>query len=473
MRVTNKMFYDRFLVDMQSNLDALYKANEQLSSGKRVNRPSDDPAAMTRIVGYKATLMTLSEYTRSIDTAKSYLNSIDSSFVNLGDMLTRAHELAINGASGTVDSASKKMIAKEVAGLVESVRGIANTKVGDRYLFSGYTSNQIPIDQNTGEFVGDSNVFELDISHHVKVAVNIPGGSIFSFRRINATDPQIAILPPYNFNFDATVSPVTGETETPADADPVSALHLSAAVADPTAAFVGAGGTRTIAVGANDTPVTFNVPAGTTLNGLRDLINDTATGAGNKVKANIVSFGPNDYRLVISSKPVGKSDQISISVAGGDANLQRLQYDTNGKNMTLGTDITNYNYITDTTNPNFYSFNNNYLNGSNILRALHFLKTALENADTGRIQKAIGYINSVSSKVDQLHAEVGARLNKLDAESTYIADRDTNVRTDLSHDQDADLATVVTEMQQRQTALQSLRTVSSGIFQASLFDFLK
>jgi len=473
MRVTTKMFYDRFLVDMQSNLDALYRANEQLSSGKRVNRPSDDPAAMTRIVGYKATLSTIGEYNRAIDSAKSFLNSTDSSFVNLGDMLSRAHELALSGASGSVDAASKKMVAKEVAGLIESVRGIANTKVGDRYLFSGYTTNQVPIDQNTGEFVGDSNVFELDISHHVKVAVNIPGGSVFSFKRINATDPQIGILPPYNYNFDPTVSPVTGETETPADADPVSALHLSAAVADPTVAFVGVAGSLTVSVGENDTPVTFNVPAGTTLNGLRDLINNPTTGAGNKVKANIVSFGANDYRLVISSKPVGKSDKVSISVTGGDANLQRLQYDTTGKNMTLGTDILNYNYITDTANPNFYSFNNNYLNGGNVLRALYFLKTALENDDTGRIQKAISYINTVSNKVDQLHAEVGARLNKLDAETNYLDERDNNVRIDLSHDQDADLATVVTEMQQRQTALQSLRTVSSGIFQASLFDFIK
>lgn len=479
MRVTTKMFYERFLSDMQQNLSAMYTANEQIATGKRVNRPSDDPAAMARIVGYKASLSSITEYSRAIGSANSFLEAIDSSFSNLNDALTRAQELALSGASGTNDASARAMIAKEAAVLLENVRGIANTKVGDRYIFSGYASNAAPIDANTGEFLGDSNVFELDISQNVKVAVNIPAGDLFSFRRINATDQAVSILPPYNYDFDTTNSAITGERETPPDADPISALHMASGVADSSVAGSGStnGGTVTITLGADDTtPINVAIAANASLNDIRTAINSANAG----VKANIVNMGTAaapDYRLVVSSVPNGKSNEIKMTVATTDVagtGLNLLAYDPVGtQTMVLGEDIKNYNYITDTSNPNYYSFNNNYLNGTNVLRAVHFLKIALENNDTGRIQKAIGYINDVSDKVHQAHAETGARLNKLDAEARFLDDREANLSVSLSHDQDVDLARAVTDMQQRQAALDSLRTVSTDIFRTSLFDFIK
>ena len=149
---------------------------------------------------------------------------------------------------------------------------------------------------------------------------------------------------------------------------------------------------------------------------------------------------------------------------------------------TFGYNVKNYNYIEDATNSNYYSFNNNYLNGTAdadgkvhgyILRALSFLKVSLENNDPGRIQKAVDYLDRVADKVFKAQAEVGSRLNKLDAEGEIFANRELDIALYMSNDEDADIAKAASDMAQRQTALQGLRTASLEFMRTSLFDFLR
>ncbi|MEW5744041.1 MAG: flagellar hook-associated protein FlgL [Nitrospirota bacterium] len=483
MKITMKMFYDRFLSGIQRNMNAVIRDSEQLSTGRRISKPSDDPTAMSRIVNYNVLLSSTGEYMRAITAAKSPLEAFDASFVTLTDNLTRATELALNGANGTMDARSRQMIAKEIDGLIESSVGIANTKIGDRYIFSGFQSDTAPINTTTREFISDMNALEIDIGVNAKMRLNISAGDLFSFKRNSTADSQNAILPPYNWTNSGTI--------TIPDADPISALYTSSGVfTNPAADVLSAnGGTLTITLGDNDaSPVTVAIGAAQdadlsgdySLNEVRNAINGQA---GSKVKAEVVNFNTtgnpanDDYRIVIASVPAGNSEKIKIQVASADAagtGLYRLGYDPTGsQSMVLGTDITNYNYITDPTNANYYSFNNNYLNENYLLRALHFLKTALEANDTGRVQKSLGYLNSISDKLSQMTAEVGARLNKLDAEERYHDDREYNVRTYLSSEQDTDMAKVITDMAQRQTALESLRTVSTDFMRTSLFDFLR
>ncbi|KAF0185843.1 MAG: flagellar hook-associated protein 3 FlgL [Nitrospirae bacterium] len=455
MRVTTKMFYDRFLSDLQKNLSAMYDANEKLSTGKRINRPSDDPAGMARIVGYKATLLSIGQYNRSIDSAKSYLGALDGSFVNLTDVLTRSRELAVQGANATVDASSRIAIGKEVRALFETSVGIANTKVGDRYIFSGYLTNSAPISANTGEFQGDSNLFELDISPSVKIAANIPASALFSF---SGTPTQV--LPPYSKEIT--------------DPDPHGGLVSGGpAFANPAAAFVGTGGgTLSIRVGSSMASVPVTVAPNASLNDIAAAINATAN---SPVRAQVVDVSNTrtDYRIVIAPVQVGSEDQVSITAAGDASLISSLNYDSAAKSMSRQNNIVNYNYITDTANGNYYNFNNNYLNENNIIRALHFLNEALNNNDQARVRKGIDYLSAVSEKVYQLHAEVGARLNKLDAEKNFLGAREDDTNVTLSNDQDADYSRVVSEMQQRQTALEALRTASRDTFRTSLFDFIR
>ena len=152
------------------------------------------------------------------------------------------------------------------------------------------------------------------------------------------------------------------------------------------------------------------------------------------------------------------------------------------QSTTFDYNVKNYNYIEDASNSNYYSFNNNYLNGTidedgnvqgYILRALNFLKISLENNDSGRIQKAVDYLDRVADKVFKAQAEVGSRMNKLDAQGEIFANRELDIALYMSNDEDADIAKAASDMAQRQTALQGLRTASAEFMRTSLFDFLK
>jgi flagellar hook-associated protein 3 FlgL len=590
MRITTKMFYDRFLSDMQKNMEAIFKNQEQISTGKKINRPSDDPTAMSRIIAYKTQITAFDEYKRAIDTANSNIEAMDKVLLDLSDVLNRSKELALGGANGITTSNDRTMIAKEVSSLLEHVIDIANTKVGDRYIFSGYKSNIAPIDKNTGEFVGDANIVKVDINPDMGIAVNIPASELFSFKKLNPNDSDNAILPPYNWDISGLY---VSTDEIYEDADPNGALYTGGGFTSTTNVFSIKGGTLTIKVGDDaTTSVNVTISANATLANVRDAINNANAG----VKAEVVNIGTTanpDYRIVVASNPAGRPGDVRITATSDDAagtglhtlvymstsdvitidstnnkiditegalsgtaiiatgtytvdtlaravktalegatasnNTYTVAYDSTNKkfkiisddtntdtlsllwsnanttaktvlgfdavdttgitaggsdtsdnqltysiqNQTLGTNITNYNYITDPSNSNYYSFNNNYLNENNVLRAIHFLKASLENNDPGRIQKALDYISKVSEKLYQVQAEVGSRGNKLETEEKYQDDRKYDITTYLSNDQDADIAKAVSDMLQRQTALDGLRTISSNILKSSLFDFLK
>jgi flagellar hook-associated protein 3 FlgL len=141
--------------------------------------------------------------------------------------------------------------------------------------------------------------------------------------------------------------------------------------------------------------------------------------------------------------------------------------------MSFQENINGYNFISDPADPNYYSFNNNYLNENYYLRALHFLKVALENNDQGRIQKAVDYIDKIADKLFKQQSLIGARLNKIETITDYNLEVETNTKQSLSNDQDADALKVISELNRRMSVLQALRTTLTDFFRGNLFDFLR
>jgi flagellin-like hook-associated protein FlgL len=299
----------------------------------------------------------------------------------------------------------------------------------------------------------------------------LPATEFFTY---TATGPNsdLKVLTPYNYNF-------TGNPNAPYDADPLGALLMpqpsGGPINDPSAVFTTNGGTLTIRLGDNQA-VNVNISANASLNDIRDAINSQA---GSTVKAWVVNVGTSaspDYRLVIGSIPNGKSDMIRINVnapSGDNLNLLAYNPESGTASMSFQENINGYNYITDPTDPNYYSFNNNYLNENYYLRALHFLKVALENNNQGRIQKAVGYIDQISNKLFTQQGVIGARLSKIESITDYNQDFETNTKQFLSNDQDADAVQVISELNQRLAVLQAMRTTFTNFFSSTLFDFLR
>lgn len=468
MKVTTSFFYQTFFNDLNKQIEAMYKGQRQLTTGKRVLLPSDDPIAISRITKYKAELSALEEYSRVIDTAKIYNSSIETAINDLKNMVTKAKQYAVQGSTDTLSATDRFALAKEVETLIQRSLDTINTKVSNRYIFAGFKADIAPVNSSTGLYESDTNLQKVDINSFLDVPVNFPATEFFTY-----SGSVNQVFTHYNQT----------DTGTNHDVDPLSALLMSqpssGAITDPTTAFTINGGILTIKL-AEKSGITLSIPANASLNDIRDAINSDPE-ASQYVKAWIINTGTStspDYRLVINSIPNGKSDMIRISVTTADASntgLNLLAYNPESGlvSMSLEENINGYNYITDPTDPNYYSFNNNYINENYYLRALYFLKVALENNDQGRIQKAVGYLDQIADKLYRQQSVIGARLSKIENITDYNLELETNTKQNLSNDQDADAVKVISELNQRMAVLQALRTTFTDFFRSNLFDFLR
>src|ERR1035437_4823500 len=94
MRITTQMMYSQFNYNLQNSMDSLYKSNEQISTGQKLNRPSDDPAAVSSITSEKAQLSSFAAYQDTISKATLLLNATSDAIEGLNTLISNAKQAA-------------------------------------------------------------------------------------------------------------------------------------------------------------------------------------------------------------------------------------------------------------------------------------------------------------------------------------------------------------------------------------------
>ena len=179
------------IADMQQSQVSLNTALQQVSTGKRVTLPSDDPFASAAMVQNTIETGNVDQYTQNVSSVLLTLQSSDSALSSVVTSLTKAVTLGTEGANGTNSAANLQALATQVQGILTSVVSQANTSVGGSYLFGG-TSTATPYTADptspTGyTYNGNNGVNSVAIGDQTNVQVNIPGSQIF-------TDPSNNVL---------------------------------------------------------------------------------------------------------------------------------------------------------------------------------------------------------------------------------------------------------------------------------------
>ena len=138
------MLYSQISRDLSQNTEILYKLNGQISSGKSINTPSDDPLGLSSVLGYQTELSSYTQYGKAIDYSTGWLNNMESNLQNTDDLLARANEIAVQMASSTATADTRTDAAEEVMQLREEVLSNANAKYGNKYIFSGTRTQTQP-----------------------------------------------------------------------------------------------------------------------------------------------------------------------------------------------------------------------------------------------------------------------------------------------------------------------------------------
>ena len=227
MRVTNSMMVKNQLDHLQKNMSDLNDLNEQLSSGKLFQMPSDAPIKVSDSMNYKSVLNKNSQYQRNLGRAENWLNSTESALKSGTEVIQRARELTVYASNDSMTPEDRQMVAKEFKELRDELVDISQTKLGDDYIFSGQKTNDKPFqvvdnydkeNNPTGDYVeymGDKKNINREINDGVKMDVNLNGDDVFKddietlnkiYQTLEAEDSKGKDVEKYLSNMDESIN---------------------------------------------------------------------------------------------------------------------------------------------------------------------------------------------------------------------------------------------------------------------------
>jgi flagellar hook-associated protein 3 FlgL len=182
MRV-NPNYTDDLVSAISNTQQQVATAIEQLSSGKRVSTPSDDPAAAAAYVLNRAQANKDDAYQQSISTLQAQLKTADSALSTVVTQVTRAITLGTEGANGPISDSNRQQIAQDVQGVLEGVLQVANTQFQGVYLFAGTDVTTKPFVYNEGAgtitYYGNPLTSSVAVSDGQTIDTNVPGDELF------------------------------------------------------------------------------------------------------------------------------------------------------------------------------------------------------------------------------------------------------------------------------------------------------
>lgn len=183
MQLSTAQMFQQAVTTMLSKQTEVAKTQQQLASGERLSSPSDDPAAATRILDLNQVIETTSQFQRNTDFAETRLAISESVLTEVGNVLQRSRELAVQANNGSLNASDRQSIAAEVRQHLQALMQLANSQdTTGEYLYSGFKTDTIPFrDSGGGNIVyhGDQGQRSLQIGAARQVTVGDSGEAIF------------------------------------------------------------------------------------------------------------------------------------------------------------------------------------------------------------------------------------------------------------------------------------------------------
>jgi flagellar hook-associated protein 3 FlgL len=172
------MIMSNTMYNLNRNLSNMNKRYTQLSTGKRVNKPSDDPVSASKALKLRADVSEIEQHQRNNKDALSWLDITESAVDNLQEVFHRAKELTVQAATGTMGKNDREKVVYEIKQLKEQIMQIGNTTYAGRYIFSGFQTDKKLFSDTTGDgtynidVTGNQNIkYQIGVGEQVEVGV--------------------------------------------------------------------------------------------------------------------------------------------------------------------------------------------------------------------------------------------------------------------------------------------------------------
>ncbi|MGO4180745.1 flagellar hook-associated protein FlgL [Paenibacillus sp. MCAF9] len=194
-RVTQSMMNTQLLRNITSNMGRMNNLQNQLSTGMKINKPSDDPVGITFALRYRSELDSNDQYSKNVSSALSMLEYTDTSIGQAGDIMQRVRELLVKGANGTLEQTSLDAIKVEMSQMYNQMVEIGNSQFNGKQVFNGEMTGEKPyptmgVEGTTDLTVdppllkayqvsSDNGSIKYELSAGMKLGINITGNEVF------------------------------------------------------------------------------------------------------------------------------------------------------------------------------------------------------------------------------------------------------------------------------------------------------
>lgn len=194
-RITQESLNRTTLSNINLNYKKMQEIQEKLSSGKQINRPSDDPSGTRKVLGLRAEELQVQQFLDNTETAKEQINYTSNTLESIQELFSKIKNLAIQAGNDTLGQSDRNIIANELDELLESVLQNANTDNNGRYIFSGtktLTSAFTATRDSNGNissvsYNGNNEEIKYQIGPDTFIQVNLPGGKLFQDNKAFST----------------------------------------------------------------------------------------------------------------------------------------------------------------------------------------------------------------------------------------------------------------------------------------------
>lgn len=431
MRVSSGMIFDAGVAGINRQASSLLHLQEQVSSGRRILTPSDDPVAAARALEVQQNIDVLSQFKRNQDTATSMLGLEETQLSAAGDLLARVRELTVSAGNTSLSAAQRKDITVELRARFDELLGLANATDGSgQRMFSGYMGAVVPFGGSVDNLIagneityrGDSGQRTLQISPSRHIAVSDSGNDVFR-----------GIPDGNGYYSTAYASTNTG-----------TGIINSGSVTDP--------GAWNAAVTKN-VDIKFTVVAGVTTYDLVDSVSGNSLLTGGLAPAPVAS-----QRTYQSGQPIMLKSQGAEPAFDLGASLSITGAPASGDSFSASPSTSQSVFVT----------------LANLIGALE-APTASPGAD-GKYMSEIGFaltnLDQASGNILRVRADVGARMNEITSTAEMNSGLSLQYQQNLSSLQDIDYAKTYSALTQTQINLQAAQQSFSKIAQLSLFNYL-
>lgn len=473
LRITQGMLYSRALADVQRGLFRYSRLQEEVATGRRINRASDDPAAALRVLPLRNDLRDLEQLHGNVALAKETLDTGAGSLEDASALMQRVRELTTQAANGTISSSDRQSIAAEVEQLLNQLVSIGNSRRGDRYLFGGTENSISPFElvEDAGGtrivYRGNHESLSVEVAPGVTTALNVPGDSIFQHRERGAT----------------TFAPASGTAAT--GARPAGSGDTAIGFGELRVTFAGlhtdapptvtAGTGATTAVGKlafafTAAPATLSVGGGPALS--IPVTNGAFTTADGRTISLSVSGVPATTTGVFTAKA-------ALSIDGGATTTEVVDFSPASVQVANSYDGTVLNVDTEflaRTGTEQVKYEGTF----DAFTTLATLRDLLRNTQSLPESEVRDRIAQMLAEVDGAHdavldgvRELGFRSSSMDVLQNRVAGLQVARTESLSLVQDTDIAAAILELQRQELSYEAALQVSSRVIQTSLQGFLR